>query len=111
MGKSDAGRPRGTQPAVPDEPAGVQSLCAQGKPGAAVELPLRRSHDQLPAEVDGPTQMAAAEAMREARRDVAEASGRHRELLPNQCSSRGGGSRQFNGNIRMLINRGRGYKN
>src|SRR6266849_4272731 len=82
--KPEPGAPRGTQSTVPDEPAGVQSLSAKGKPGAVVEVHVPRSHDQLPAEVDGPTAVAAAEAVRGTRRYAIETRGRHRQLLPNQ---------------------------
>src|SRR5437879_5568815 len=82
----DAGASRRAEPAFPDQPAGVQGLSSEGKPGAVVELHLRRSHDQLPAEVDGSTEMAAAQAVRETRRYPIEieALGGHRELLSNQ---------------------------
>src|SRR5438132_12758659 len=80
----DAGASRRAEPAFPDQPAGVQGLSSEGKPGAVVELHLRRSHDQLPAEVDGSTEMAAAQAVRETRRYPIEAPGGHRELLSNQ---------------------------
>src|SRR5438067_7122741 len=80
----DARASRRAEPAFPDQPAGVQGLSSEGKPGAVVELPLRRSHDQLPAEVDGSTEMAAAQAVRETRRYPIEAPGGHRELLSNQ---------------------------
>src|SRR5260221_6951760 len=80
----DAGAPRGTQPTVPDEPAGVQGLSAEGKPGATVEIHVPRSHDQLPAEVDGSTAVATAEAVRGTRRYAIETPGRHCELLPYQ---------------------------
>src|SRR2546425_3318181 len=82
----DARPSRRAEPAFPDQPAGVQGLSSEGKPGAVVELHLRRSHDQLPAEVDGSTEMAAAQAVRETRRYPIEieALGGHRELLSNQ---------------------------
>src|SRR2546426_140559 len=80
----DARASRRAEPAFPDQPAGVQGLSSEGKPGAVVELHLRRSHDQLPAEVDGSTEMAAAQAVRETRRYPIEALGGHRELLSNQ---------------------------
>jgi transposase len=79
---------------VPDKPAGVQGLSAEGKPGAVVELQLRRSHDQLPADVDGSTEMAAAGSVREARRYTIATPGRHRQLLPHQGADGCGGSRQ-----------------
>src|SRR5712691_1664958 len=78
------GAPRGTQPSVPDEPARVQGLSPQGKPGAIVEVHVPRSHDQLPAEVDGSTAVAATEAVRGTRYHPIEPPGRHRQLLPDQ---------------------------
>jgi transposase len=60
-----------------------------------VELPLPRGHDQLPAAVDGSTEMAAAPALRETCRHTIEAPGRHRELLPDQGPDGCGGSRQW----------------
>src|SRR5438445_13303616 len=89
----DSGAPRGTQPPIPDEPAGIQGLSAEGKPGAAMEVHVPRSHAQLPAEVDGSTAVAAAEAGRGTRRHAIEALGRHRQLLPDQSHDGGGGSR------------------
>src|SRR5450432_4370776 len=90
----DAGAPRRTQPTVPDEPANVQGLSAEGKSGTPVDIHVPGSHDQLPAEVDGSTKVAAAEAVREARRYAVETRGRHRELLPDQGPDGCGGSRQ-----------------
>src|ERR1035441_10632779 len=95
MEESDVRRPRGAEWAVSVKPAGLQSLPAERKPGETVELPLSRGHAQLPAEVDGSTEVAATEAVREAGRDVAEALGRDCELLRNQGSLRGCGSPQW----------------
>src|SRR5580658_2975601 len=100
----DVYTPRGIKPPVRIEPAGLQSLPVERKPGKAVGLPLRRGHDQLPAEVDGSTEVAAAEALRETRLDVAEALGRHCELLPDEGPI--WMVEAVNANIRMLINRG-----
>src|SRR5450759_1840886 len=87
--------PRGTEPVVRVEPAGIQGIPAQRKPGAAMGLSLPGSHDQLPPEVDGSAQVATADTVREARRDVAEAPGRHCKLLPHQGSLRSSGSPQW----------------
>src|SRR2546428_6499995 len=96
MEEPDIRTPRGIERAVPTEPPGLQGLPAERKPGETVGLPLRRSHAQLLAEVDRSTEVAAAEAVREARRDAAEAPGRHCELLPDQGPlwSRGGRQRE-----------------
>src|ERR1019366_9552912 len=80
------GTTRRTQPAVPPEPARVQSLPSQREPGEALGLPLRRRDAQLPRELDGPTEVATAEAVRRTRRDAGEASGGDLELLPDQGS-------------------------
>src|ERR1017187_10342689 len=85
----------GTESAVSVKPAGLQSLPAEREPGEAVELPVSRGHAQLPAEVDGSTEMAATGAVRETGRDVTEACGRDRELLRDQGSLRGCGSPQW----------------
>src|ERR1700685_2018135 len=77
---------RRTQPAVPTEPARVQSLPSQREPGEALGLPLRRRNAQLPAEVDGPAEVATADAVRRTRRHAGEASGGDLELLPDQGS-------------------------
>src|ERR1035438_2773378 len=77
---------RRTQPAVPTEPARVQSLPSQRELREALGLSLRRRDAQLPAEVDGPTEVATAEAVRRTRRHAAEASGGDLELLPDQGS-------------------------
>src|ERR1700688_4887609 len=73
-----------TQPAVPTEPARVQSLPSQREPGEALGLPLRRRDAQLPTEMDGPTEVATSDALRRTRRHAAEASGGDLELLPDQ---------------------------
>src|SRR5260370_14201927 len=83
---------RRIEPVVPDEPARLQSLPAQREPGAAVGLPLRRRHDQLPREVDGSTEMAEVDGVRKDRRRAVEASGWHYELLPDEGSIRSRGS-------------------
>src|SRR5438132_10964285 len=90
LDQPDGNAPWGTEPAVPDEPPDFQSVSPERKPGAVVGLPLRRRHDQLPAEVDGSTEMAAADSLREAGRDVAQAPRWHRPRLPDQGSSRRG---------------------
>src|ERR1700686_1234585 len=94
METPDLYTPRGIEPAVRIEPAGLQSLSVERKPGEAVGLPLRRGHAQLPAEVDGSTEVAAAEAVRGTRRDVAETPEWHCELLPDQGALRCRGSGQ-----------------
>src|SRR6516165_2485021 len=82
----DTGKPRGIEPAVPAEPAGLQSLPAERESGAAMDLPLPRGHAQLPDQVDGATEVAAAGSVQGTRRDAAKARGRHRELLREQGS-------------------------
>ena len=85
LAPSTARRP---EPAVPVEPASVQSLPAQRESGTAVGLPLRGSHAQLPAEVDGSTAVAAPALVSETRRDAAQAPRRNSELLPDQGALR-----------------------
>src|SRR5271168_3749250 len=86
----NCGATRRTQPAIPTEPARVQRLPSQREPGEALGVPLRRRDGQLSAEVDGPTEVATAEAIRGTRRDAGEASGGDLELLPDQGSLRRG---------------------
>src|SRR6202167_6523754 len=86
---------RRTQPAVPTEPARVPSLPSQRKLGEALGLPLRRRDAQLPAQVDGPTEVATANAVRRTRRHAGEASGGDLELLPDQGSLRRGRGAQW----------------
>src|SRR6516162_6798100 len=81
---------RRAEPAFPVEPASVQSLHAQGEPGTALGLSLRRSDDQVSGTVDGSTAVAALAFVSEARRDVDQAPGRHFELLSDQGPLRGG---------------------
>src|SRR5271166_1596060 len=85
---------RGIESAVPTESACLQGLSAEGEPGAVVGLPLRKGHVQLSAEMDGSTEVAAVDAVRQARRHVAEPSGWHSELLPHEGSLRSGRSGQ-----------------
>src|ERR1700691_4740096 len=61
---------RRTQPAVPTEPARVQSLPSQRELGEALGLSLRRRDAQLPAQVDGPTEGATADSLRGIGRDL-----------------------------------------
>src|SRR5450759_4788396 len=82
----DAGTPRGIEPVVPIEPAGLQGLPAERELREAVELPLQRGHAQLPEPVDGATEVAATGSVRETRGDAPEARGRHRQLLRDQSS-------------------------
>src|ERR1700689_3074551 len=88
--KPDCFATRRTQPAVPTEPARVQSLPSQRELGEALGLSLRRSDAQLPAQVDGPTEVATADSLRGIGRYAAAASGGNSELLPDQGSLRSG---------------------
>src|SRR5438045_2953349 len=108
MDQPDADTSRGVEPAVPFKPAGVQGLSAEGKPGAVVELQLRRSHDQLPADVDQLKWQRLAPFEK-----LADTLLKHLDGIANYCRTnvRMGVVEAVNGNIRMLINRGRGYKN
>src|SRR5450631_390932 len=87
LGTEPARRP---EPALPGEPAGVQSLPPQGKSGKALGLPLRRGYGQLSGEVDGSTALAAIALLSETRQDVDPAPQRHFELLPDQGALRSG---------------------
>src|ERR1019366_7747809 len=86
---------RRTQPVVPTEPACLQSLHAQGELGKALELSLRRRDVQLPAEVDGPTEVAASDSLRGTRQHAADAPGGRPELLQDQGSLRSGRGTQW----------------
>jgi transposase len=55
--------PRGLERTVPDEPASVQGLPAQGESRKAVGLPISRGHAELSRPMDGPTEMAAVGAV------------------------------------------------
>jgi len=81
----------------PVEPAGVQSLHAQGEPGKTLGLSLRTGNGQLPGEVDGSIAVAALALVSETRRYVGQASGRHSKLLSDQGTLRGGrgGKREY----------------
>src|SRR5277367_3209864 len=82
--KSGAETTRRTEPAVPVEPAGIQSLHAQREPGKTLGLPLRRGHGQLSGQVDGSATVAAIALVSETRLDVDQAPGRHSQLLSDQ---------------------------
>src|SRR5450759_1711331 len=86
MDEPDASKSRGIEPVVRVEPAGLQSLPVERELRGAVELPLPRGHAQLPKQVDGSTEVAAAGAVRETRGDAPEALGRHCQLLRDQSS-------------------------
>src|SRR5450631_2155864 len=91
----DGSPARGIKPVVPTEPTCLQSLPSQREPGEALELSLRRRDVQLPAQVDGPTEVATANAVRGTRRHVVEASGGNPELLQDQGSLRSGRGTQW----------------
>src|ERR1017187_313934 len=95
MEELDAGAPRGIEPIVPIEPAGVQSLPVEREPGATVELSLPRGHAQLPDQMDGATEVAATGSVRETRGDAAETCGRDRQLLRDQSPLRRSRGRQW----------------
>src|SRR3954471_1640261 len=88
---------RRAEPALPVEPAGVQSLHAQREPGKTLGLSLRTGNGQLPGEVDGSTAVAALALVSETRRDGDQAPGRHSKLLSDQGTLRGrrGGQRKY----------------
>src|SRR5439155_11420518 len=85
------------EPALPVEPASVQSVHAERKPGTTLGLSLRRGNGQLSGEVDGSTALAAPARIYEARRHVDQAPRRDSELLPHQGAlwSRRGRQRQY----------------
>src|SRR5579872_2963347 len=80
---------------VSTEPAHLQGLPAQRELGLALGLSLRRRCVQLPAEMDGSTEVAAIDSVREAGRHAAETSGGHSELLPDQGSLGSSRGRQW----------------
>jgi hypothetical protein len=90
------------------EPAHSQSLPAEGEPLAFVGFPLRRRHAALPAEMDRPVALAAAETDGETSPDVAGSSRGYFELLPDEVPM--GVVEAINGNIKALLRRGRGYR-
>jgi transposase len=73
------------KPAVRIEPAGLQSLPVERKPGEAVGLPLRRGYGQLPAEVDGSIEVAAAETLFE---ELATMLLTHLDGIANYCRTK-----------------------
>src|SRR5260370_24436237 len=95
MEEPDQRAARGIEPAVPAEPARLQGLPDQRELGTALGLSLRRRHVQLSGEMDGSTEVAAVDSVREAGRHAAEAPGGHSELLPDQGSFRSGRGRQW----------------
>src|SRR5205807_6781537 len=86
---------RRSEPGVPSESAGIQSLPAQRKSGKALGLPLRGRHAELPTEVDRSTTMAALALLPETRGHAAQTPRRDSELLPDQGSLRGRRSYQW----------------
>src|SRR5215469_6600896 len=75
---------RRAEPALPVEPAGVQSLYVEGESGTSLGLPLRRGHDQISWQLDGSAPLAALALISRARCDVDQTPGRHLELLPDE---------------------------
>src|SRR3954467_15856192 len=68
------------EPALPVEPAGIQSLHAQREPGKTLGLSIRTGNGQLPGEVDGWAAVAALALFSETRLAVNQAPGRHSKL-------------------------------
>src|ERR1022692_932038 len=101
--------PRGLERTVPDEPASVQGLSTQRESRRAMGLQISRGHAELSRAVDGPTEMERLAPFEE----LADMLLKHLEGIVNYCRTkvRFGVVEAVNGNIRMLINRGRGYKN
>src|SRR4051795_11871909 len=92
--KPEAEAARHPEPPLSVEQASVQGLSAQRKSRTTVELSLRRSDGQLPAQVDGSTAVAAPAFVSEARRDADRSHRRHSELLPHQGPLRRGRGNQ-----------------
>src|ERR1022692_1921563 len=101
--------PRGFERTVPDEQASVQGLPAQGGSRGTMGLQISRGHAELSRLMDGTTEMAAVGAVGGVGRHAAQNPGRYGNLLQTKGPLRS--VEAVNGNIRMSINRGRGYKN
>src|ERR1017187_3983933 len=106
----------GTESAVSVKPAGLQSLPAEREPGEAVELPVRLWNYQYRGAMLNYLQrwMDQLKWQRlEPFEKLAEMLLKHVDGIANYCETkvRFGGVEALNGNIRMLINRGRGYQN
>ena len=71
------------------EPTHPQSLSPQGESFAVMELHLRRGYGALPAELDRPVALAAAETDGETCPHVTGSSRGHLELLPDESSNGG----------------------
>jgi hypothetical protein len=87
------------------KPQVAQSLSAQGKPGAPLVLPLRRSDAALPPDPDRSTALATLAALSKTRLDDPGSPGRYLELLPDQDPV--GVVEAVNGNNKSLLRRGR----
>ena len=74
-----------------------------------MELHLRRSHAALPAELDRPVALAAAQKPME---KLAQMLLNHLEGILNYCRTKVplGVIEAINGNIKALLRRGRGYR-
>src|SRR5215831_4983706 len=83
---SGNGKQAAAEPVVQGQPPDVESLPAQGKLGAAMELRLRGRDAELPAEVDRPIALAAPGAVSKAGPNAARPPRRDPELLPDQGS-------------------------
>src|ERR1022692_762463 len=130
--------PRGLERTVPDEPASVQGLSTQRESRRAMGLQISRGHAELSRAVDGPYLLKESLAglwdykypgamlnylgrwmdrLKWQRlapfEELADMLLKHLEGIVNYCRTkvRFGVVEAVNGNIRMLINRGRGYKN
>jgi hypothetical protein len=99
---------RRAEPAVSTEPARLEGLPAQRKPGDCGTI-TTKDPVQLPTEMDGSTEVATIDAVREA----ADMLLKLLEAILSYCRTkvRFGVVEAVYGNIRMLIKRGRGYNN
>ena len=86
-----------------------KGLSVEGELGSALELHLRRSHAALPAELDRPVALAAAQKPME---KLARMLLNHLEGILNYCRTKVplGVVEAIHGNIKALLRRGRGYR-
>src|SRR5205085_1965591 len=108
MGEPDCRQAPGAEPTIRSQPEGVQGLPPQGEFGPPVDVPLRRRDAELPARLDlfRWQRLAPFQKLVEMLLD-------HLDGILNYCRTKVplGVVEAVNGNIKLLLRRGRGYKN
>ncbi len=109
MGEPGERQEAAVESAVRAEPAGAESVPAQGEPGPAVDLSLRRRHAALSENWMDQLRWQRLKPFEKLAQMLLD----HLEGILNYCRTKVsmGVVEAVNGNIKSLLRRGRGYRN